>query len=64
MGNISKLIGSIVGGVLGTLAALAIIPAEMASPENVSIIVGGIGTLVTVGGAVFTYFFPANRPST
>lgn len=62
MGNLSKLIGSVVGGILTTLAALSFIPEEWASAENTTALVGAIGVLVTFGSSVFTYFFPKNKP--
>lgn len=61
MGNYSKLIGSIIGGILTILASLALIPEEWASPNNINTLVGAVGTIVAFGSAVFVYFFPPNK---
>lgn len=61
MGNYSKLLGSIVGGVLGIAVVKGALPAELASPDNVNLIIGGIGSVVTIGAALATYLFPANK---
>lgn len=61
MGNHSKLLGAILGGILPVLAAMAFIPPEMASPENVTALVGAIGVLVTTGSGLFVYLFPKNE---
>ena len=55
MGNYSKLIGSIVGGIAGILAARGFLPAEWATPEIQ-------GAIVVLLSAVATYAFPANKP--
>lgn len=54
LGNYSKMIGSVVGGVLGLLVSIFGLPAEFASPE-----VQGLVTVIM--SAVFTYAFPANQ---
>jgi hypothetical protein len=56
MGNYSKLIGAIVGGVVGLLGSKYALPAEFSSPDIQAAI-----TLIL--SAVATYFFPANKPS-
>lgn len=56
MGNYSKLIGSIVGGVAGLLVAKGLLPSEWATPEIQ-------GAIVVLLSAAATYFFPANKPS-
>lgn len=53
MGNYSKLIGSIVGGVLGLLGAKFALPADWSSPEMVS-------SITMLLSAFFTWAFPAN----
>lgn len=54
MGNYSKLIGSLVGGVMGILVTKSIIPADLNTPE--------IQAAVTVlASAFFTFIFPANK---
>lgn len=55
-GNYSKLIGSLTGGIFGLLVSRYGLPAEFATPE----IVGGVTTLI---GGLFTWAFPANKPS-
>lgn len=54
MGNYSKFIGSLVGGVLGLIGSKFALPAEWQSPEMVSAI-----TLVL--GSIFTFIFPPNK---
>jgi hypothetical protein len=61
MGNYSKFIGSIVGGVLGIFAAKGIIPADSATPDNINTILAGVGALATIGSAIATFLFPANK---
>jgi len=56
MGNYSKLIGSLVGGIFGFAVARLALPADLATPE----IQGAVTILV---GAVFTFIFPKNQPS-
>ncbi|HEV2501492.1 MAG TPA: hypothetical protein VGV39_00355 [Mesorhizobium sp.] len=56
MGNYSKLIGSIVGGVAGLLVARGLLPAEWATPEIQ-------GAIVVLLSAAATFAFPANRPN-
>jgi len=56
MGNYSKLIGSIVGGLLGLGVSKGILPAELATPEIVA-------AITALFAAVATYLFPANKPS-
>ncbi|WP_315920470.1 hypothetical protein [Mesorhizobium sp. SP-1A] len=56
MGNYSKLIGSIVGGVAGLLVARGLLPEEWATTEIQ-------GAIVVLLSAVATYAFPANKPS-
>lgn len=54
LGNYSKFIGSIVGGVVGILVSNFGLPEAFASPE--------IQSMVTVAlSAAFTYAFPANK---
>ncbi|CCV07448.1 hypothetical protein MESS2_570007 [Mesorhizobium metallidurans STM 2683] len=57
MGNYSKLIGSIVGGVIGWLGSKYALPPDLTSPE-----VQTGATLIL--SAVATYLFPANTAST
>lgn len=54
MGNYSKLIGAIIGGIVGLGVSKGFLPADLASPENVA-------ALTTVTAAFFTYVFPANK---
>lgn len=54
MGNYSKLIGSIVGGIIGFGVAKGFLPAEWNTPELTS-------ALTLVLSAIFTFAFPANR---
>jgi hypothetical protein len=53
MGNYSKLIGSVVGGVVGWLGSKYALPASLTSPE-----IQAAATLIL--SAVATYLFPAN----
>lgn len=55
MGNYSKLIGSIVGGVVGIAVSFGL-PAEWATPELQ-------GAIVVVLSAIATFIFPSNKPS-
>ncbi len=55
MGNFSKLIGSLVGAVLGFGVARGFFPADWATPDIVAAFTG-------VASAVFTWAFPANDP--
>jgi hypothetical protein len=57
MGNYSKLIGSIVGGVVGWLGSKYALPPSLTSPE-----IQAAATLIL--SAVATYLFPANTAST
>jgi hypothetical protein len=57
MGSYSKLIGSIVGGVVGWLGSKYALPASLTSPE-----IQAAATLIL--SAVATYLFPANTAST
>ncbi len=54
MGNYSKLIGSIVGGLIGLGVSKGLLPAEANTPEI-------IGAVTTLFAAVSTYLFPANK---
>lgn len=56
MGNYSKLIGSLVGGVVGILVAKNILPPEFNTPEIVA-------SLTVICSAIATYIFPANQPA-
>jgi hypothetical protein len=56
VGNYSKLIGSLVGGVIGYLGSKYALPAEWTSPDMQAAI-----TLILSAAA--TYLFPANKPS-
>jgi hypothetical protein len=56
MGNYSKLIGAIVGGVIGFLGSKYALPAEFSSPDMQAAI-----TLIL--SAVATWAFPANNPN-
>lgn len=53
MGNYSKLIGSVVGGVIGWLGSRYALPANLTSPE-----IQAAATVIL--SAVATYLFPAN----
>jgi hypothetical protein len=53
MGNYSKLVGSIVGGVIGWLGSKYALPPSLTSPE-----IQAAATLIL--SAVATYLFPAN----
>jgi hypothetical protein len=54
MMNYSKLLGSLVGGVLGIGVSKFGLPSEMASPDIVA-------SIVTVLSALATFLAPANR---
>lgn len=54
MANYSKLFGSIIGGLVGLGVSIGLL--EEPSPELV-------GAITTTLAALFTYFFPANKPS-
>lgn len=54
-GNYSKLVGSLTGGIIGVLVSRFGLPAEIATPEFT-------GAVTVLLSAVFTYFFPANKP--
>lgn len=56
MGNYSKLIGSLVGGLLGMLVSFGVLPAEYATPEIQM-------SIVTLLSTLFTFAFPANKPA-
>lgn len=56
MGNYSKLIGSIVGGLLSWLVARYALPPEWASTDMVQ-------AITVIIGSLFVYAFPANKPS-
>ena len=53
MGKYSKLIGMVVGSVLGILVALGLMPEDLNTPELQA-------AVVTVAGAIGTYFAPKN----
>lgn len=57
MSNYSKLIGAIVGGVIGFLGSKYALPADLTSPDMQAAI-----TLIL--SAVATWAFPANKPPT
>jgi protein-S-isoprenylcysteine O-methyltransferase Ste14 len=63
MGNYSKLIGAIVGAALGMLVAFGVVPDEWATAENTETLIAAIGTIVGLGAAIATYFFPKNKPT-
>jgi len=54
MGNYSKFIGTIVGGVVGWAAARGFLPADFATPDVVA-------AATVIIAAVATYLFPANK---
>ncbi len=54
MGNYSKAIGALVGGVIGLLGGIFALPAEWQTPEV-------IGAITTVLSLIATYVFPANK---
>jgi high-affinity Fe2+/Pb2+ permease len=56
MGNYSKVIGSVVGAVLGFAVSKFGFPADFATPE----VVAGVTALFS---AIATYFFPQNTPA-
>lgn len=56
LGNYSKLIGALVGGVFGILVNKLALPAEWAAPEIQN-------SIVVLLSAAATYFFPANKTS-
>lgn len=56
MGNYSKVIGSIVGAVIGFAVSKGFLPSDLGTPE----VVGGV---TAIFAAVATYFFPANKPA-
>ena len=64
MGNYSKLIGSIIGGIAGLLVARGVLPAVVATPDNVTTVVAAVGILSTAASAIATFLFPANKPPT
>lgn len=55
MGNYSKLIASVIGGVLGIAASFGL-PTDWATAEVQS-------AIAVIGSAIAVYFFPANKPS-
>lgn len=55
LGNYSKIVGSLVGGLFGVMVANFGLPAEWATPEIQS-------AVTVIMSAVFTYMFPANMP--
>lgn len=55
MSNYSKLIGSVIGGLLGFLVSKYGLPAELNSPD---VITGLTGLACALG----TYIAPANKP--
>lgn len=56
LGNYSKLYGSLAGGIVGFIVSRLGLPADLATPE-----VQGAVTIIL--SALFTFFFPANKPS-
>lgn len=54
LGNISKLVGSISGGVVGWLIARLGLPADLMTPDFQA-------ALIVVLSGLFTFFFPPNR---
>jgi hypothetical protein len=56
MGNYSKLVGAVVGGVAGVLVSRFGLPTEFATPEIQ-------GAVTVILSAVATFLFPANKPS-
>lgn len=57
MGNYSKLIGSIVGGIIGWLGSKYALPPELTSPN-----IQAAATIIL--SAIATYLFPANAGPT
>lgn len=55
MGNYSKLIGSIVGGLVGLGVSIGLLPDSVNDPEI-------IGAITVLFSAIATYAFPANVP--
>lgn len=64
MGNYSKLWGAIIGSVAGIAVSKGVVPADAVTPDNINLIIGGVGALATIGSAVATWLFPANKPPT
>lgn len=60
MGNYSKMIGSLVGGGFGFAVAHWGLPVDFATPDIQAAVTG---LITIVGGAAFTFIFPANKPS-
>jgi hypothetical protein len=56
MGNYSKVIGAVVGGVVGLLGSRFGLPTDWATPE----VQGAITILLSAGA---TFLFPANKPN-
>lgn len=56
MGNYSKLVGALVGGVAGVLVSRFGLPTAFAAPEVQ-------GAVTVILSAAATYLFPANKPS-
>lgn len=54
LGNHSKLIGSIVGGILGIAVNKGVLPQEWATPDVQA-------AILVLFSAAMTYFFPANK---
>lgn len=59
MQNYWKSIGAGLGGVLGILAAVGLVPAEVASPAVQSSL---IGVVTAIGGVLGAFFAPKNVP--
>lgn len=56
MGNYSKFLGALVGGVLGMLVNVFALPEAWASDEMQ-------GAVIVILSAVLTYVFPPNNPT-
>jgi len=56
MGNYSKFIGSLVGGIIGLVGSVVALPAEFQSAEF-------IGAISVALSAIATFIFPANKPA-
>lgn len=54
LGNISKLVGSLSGGIVGWLIARLGLPADLMTPDFQA-------ALIVVLSGLFTFFFPPNR---
>lgn len=60
MSKYNKLIGSLVGGVVGLGVTFGFLPEEIATSENIEQMVIVIGGIVALGSSIGTYFSAKN----